>query len=283
MSAGHVFAASTDITIGEHSTFTFLGMTFNGDTIYSTLIAGAIVVGLGLLVARGASSRNPTKLQLIWESLVGWVTEQVEANLGRVNPFVIPLAISLFAFILIANWLELIPTHDWLKSPTSDVNLTYALALLVIVGVHIYSVRERGIKGYVHHYFEPYKALFPILLIEEIVKPFTLALRLFGNIFSGGIMLAIIGLLPTWILWGPNGLWKLFDLFIGLIQAFIFALLTILYFGMAGSTHSDEHEDTPHDSVEPAESDESRTSVSGTSTSAEAGASSPATAGATRA
>jgi F-type H+-transporting ATPase subunit a len=251
MSAAHVFTASTDIKIGEHTTFSWLGMTFNSDTIWSTLIAGAVVIVFGLIIARGASVKHPSKPQLIWESLVGWVTEQVESNLGRVNPFVIPLAITLFAFILIANWLELIPTHDWLKSPTSDVNLTYALALLVIVGVHIYSVRQRGVKGYVHHYFEPYKALFPILLIEEIVKPFTLALRLFGNIFSGGIMLAIIGLLPTWILWGPNGVWKLFDLFIGLIQAFIFALLTILYFGMAGDTHGDEtHESTPHDAVD---------------------------------
>jgi F-type H+-transporting ATPase subunit a len=251
MSAAHVFTASTDIKIGEHTTFSWLGMTFNSDTIYSTLIAGAVVIVFGLIIARGASVKHPSKPQLIWESLVGWVTEQVESNLGRVNPFVIPLAITLFAFILIANGLELIPTGDWLKSPTSDVNLTYALALLVIVGVHIYSVRQRGVKGYVHHYFEPYKALFPILLIEEIVKPFTLALRLFGNIFSGGIMLAIIGLLPTWILWGPNGVWKLFDLFIGLIQAFIFALLTILYFGMAGDTHDDEaHASSPHDAVD---------------------------------
>jgi F-type H+-transporting ATPase subunit a len=262
MSAAHVFAASTDIKIGVHTTFSWLGMTFNSDTIYSTLIAGAVVVVFGLLIARGASVRHPSKPQLLWESLVGWVTEQVESNLGRVNPFVIPLAISLFAFILIANWLELIPTGDWLKSPTSDVNLTYALALLVIVGVHIYSVRQRGVRGYVHHYFEPYAALFPILLIEEIVKPFTLALRLFGNIFSGGIMLAIIGLLPTWILWGPNGIWKLFDLFIGLIQAFIFALLTILYFGMAGETHADEgHEGTPHDAVDRPHSTESPVSM----------------------
>jgi F-type H+-transporting ATPase subunit a len=124
--------------------------------------------------------------------------------------------------------------------------------------VHVYSVRQRGAKEYFHHYLEPYKALLPILVIEEIVKPFTLALRLFGNIFSGGIMLAIIGLLPTWILWGPNGAWKLFDAAIGVIQAFIFALLTILYFGMAGSTHGDDgHEGTPHDAVEPSESEQS--------------------------
>ncbi|MDX6296216.1 MAG: F-type H+-transporting ATPase subunit a, partial [Nocardioidaceae bacterium] len=226
-----------------------------------TLIAGAVVIVLGLLVARSASSIHPGKLQLLWEMLVNWVTDQVEANLGEVNPFVVPLAIALFAFILVANWLELIPTGDWLKSPTADVNLTYALAFLVIVGVHVYSVRQRGVKGYVHHYFEPYAVLFPILLVEEIVKPFTLALRLFGNIFSGGIMLAIIGLLPTYVLWGPNGLWKLFDAAIGLIQAFIFALLTILYFGMAGATHADEgHQETPHDAVEPGDSAKSRTS-----------------------
>jgi len=252
MSGAHVILAE-DITIGEHHTVEFLGMTFNLDTIWSTAIAGGIVIILGLLVARSASGTKPGRLQLLWESLVGWVTEQVESNLGEVNAFVVPLAIALFAFILVANWLELIPTMEWLTSPTADVNLTYAMAFLVIIGVHVYSVRQRGARGYLSHYMQPYKALLPILVIEEIVKPFTLALRLFGNIFSGGIMLSIIGLLPTYIFWGPNALWKLFDLFIGLIQAFIFALLTILYFGMAGQTHAEEgHESTPSDAIEPA-------------------------------
>jgi len=254
MSGAHVFLAE-DIKIGEHKTVEFLGMTFNVDTIWSTAIAGAIVIILGLLVARSASGTKPGRLQLAWEGLVGWVTDQVEANLGEINPFVIPLAITLFAFILVANWLELIPTMEWVISPTADVNLTYALAFLVIIGVHYFSVRKRGAREYFAHYMQPYKALLPILVIEEIVKPFTLALRLFGNIFSGGIMLSIIGLLPAYIFWGPNALWKLFDLFIGLIQAFIFALLTILYFGMASTTDhdDDEHADTPHHVGEPVE------------------------------
>jgi F-type H+-transporting ATPase subunit a len=262
MSAGHILLADTDIKIGEHTTTTFLGVTLNLDTIYSTWIAAAVVLLLAFLVARSASTTEPGKLQTVWEMLVEWVTDQVESNLGKVNPFVVPLAITLFAFILIANWLELIPTEDHLKSPTSDVNLTYAMALFVIVGVHIYSFRQRGPKQYFHHYLEPYPFLLPILVIEEIVKPFTLALRLFGNIFSGGIMLAIIGLIPIWGFWGPNGLWKAFDAAIGVIQAFIFALLTILYFGMAGTTHGDEgHGATPHDAVEPAESEQSHTST----------------------
>jgi F-type H+-transporting ATPase subunit a len=232
----------TDIKIGEHVTGQFLGLTFNLDTIWTTVIAGSIVIGLGLWVRSSLTSGVPSKIQVFWEAIVEQVTNLVESNLGRVNPYVVQLAIVLFLFILISNWLELIPSGEdphLLPSPTSDVNLTYALALLVIVGVHTYSVREKGVKEYGKHYLEPYPVLFPLILIEEIVKPFTLALRLFGNIFSGAIMIALIGLLPLWTFWGPQAVWKLFDLFIGLIQAFIFALLTILYFGMAGESHGD--------------------------------------------
>jgi len=235
--------ASGEIQVGHHTTVEIWGLTFNVDTIWSTVIAGAIVVGLGLLVRRRITSGVPSKLQLLWEGIVSTVNTNVEQNLGRVHPFVVPLAIGLFTFILVCNWFELIPSGEdphLLPAPTADVNLTYALALLVIVSMHVYSIRRRGMKKYIKNYFEPYPALFPLKLIEEIVKPFTLALRLFGNIFAGGIMLSLIGLMPLYIMWGPNILWKAFDLFIGLIQAFIFALLTILYFAEAGEIHDEE-------------------------------------------
>jgi F-type H+-transporting ATPase subunit a len=128
--------------------------------------------------------------------------------------------------------------------PASDVNLAYALALLVIVTMHVTGIRKKGFRGYYHHLFTPHWVMFPINLIEELVRPVTLALRLFGNIFSGVIMVSLIALFPAYILWAPDIIWKLFDMFIGLIQAFIFALLTILYFGMAGQGHDDEHEST---------------------------------------
>jgi F-type H+-transporting ATPase subunit a len=103
---------------------------------------------------------------------------------------------------------------------------------------------------------EPFPVLLPLNILEELVKPITLALRLFGNIFAGGIMIALIGLMPIYVFWAPNVLWKLFDMFIGGIQAFIFALLTILYFGMAGAGH-DEHEAEPdEEGNEPAEAEE---------------------------
>ena len=92
------------------------------------------------------------------------------------------------------------------------MNLTFALALIVIVGVHARGIKSKGFGGYVKHYFEPYAVLFPLKLIEEIVKPFTLALRLFGNIFAGGLMLAIIGLIPVPVNWPLQIVWKLFDM-----------------------------------------------------------------------
>jgi F-type H+-transporting ATPase subunit a len=105
------------------------------------------------------------------------------------------------------------------------------MAFFVIGLVHFSGIRQRGFRGYIRKFFQPSWLLAPINAIEEIAKPFTLALRLFGNIFAGGLMLILIAsLFPLAILWFPNILWKLFDAFIGLIQAFIFSLLTILYF-----------------------------------------------------
>jgi F-type H+-transporting ATPase subunit a len=257
-----------DIKIGEHVQRQFLGMTFNMDTIWTTLVAGTIVVLLGFWarrqLTRHAHDHVPTKLQLVWEAVVNQVKEQVQDNLGQVNPFAVALAVSLFFFILIANWLEMIPSElnhhfkvGFLAAPTSDTNLTYAMATVVMIGAWSYGISQKGAKGYFSHFVQPYKFLLPLNIIEEITKPISLALRLFGNIFAGGILLALIASLTAWtvgvipvggvlsVLFGI--MWKLFDMAIGGIQAFIFALLTVLYFGMAGA-HGEEaehdHDDT---------------------------------------
>jgi F-type H+-transporting ATPase subunit a len=240
----------SDITIGEHTTRTWLGMTFNIDTIISTIVAGILVLLLGFWAVRSMSKQTedhvPTKVQLLWEAVVGEVNKQVEDNLGKVHPYVAPLAISLFFFILFCNWLELLPTelnHDThlLPAPTADTNLTYALAAVTMVSVWAYGIRTKGVKGYFKHFTEPFPVLLPLNILEELIKPITLALRLFGNIFAGGIMLALITLIPIYAFWLPNILWKAFDGIIGVIQAFIFALLTVLYFAMASAGH-EEHE-----------------------------------------
>jgi len=258
MLIGFVMTATEDhhekaeITIGEHVTRTVGGLTFNIDTIISSLVAGAVVVLLGFLARRALTKDTedhvPTKLQLIWEAVVGQVNKQVEDNLGKVHPYAAPLAISLFFFILFANWLEILPTelnHDvhLLPAPTADTNLTYALAAVTIISVWVYGIQQKGVGGYLKHFLEPFPVMLPLNVLEELIKPITLALRLFGNIFAGGIMLALIGLMPFYIAWAPNLLWKAFGGAIAVIQAFIFALLTVLYFAMAGAGHGDEHHD----------------------------------------
>jgi F-type H+-transporting ATPase subunit a len=234
-----------DINPGEHIEWHLFGLTFNADTMLGTLVAGLIVIGLGLAIRRSASARQPGKLQLIYETVVEQVESQVEESIGiKTAPFVVPLALTLFLFILTANLLALIPTGhhpEYMPPPASDVNLTYALALFVIVMVHITGIRRRGLRNYYHHLLTPHWAMLPINIIEEIARPLTLALRLFGNIFSGVIMVSLIALFPAYILWAPNLVWKLFDMFIGLIQAFIFGLLTILYFASARPVEEGAH------------------------------------------
>jgi F-type H+-transporting ATPase subunit a len=226
-------AQAINITPGEHTQWHVFGLTLNGDTITGTLVAGVILIGLGLLVARKADPKKPTKMQLAFETIVEQVETQVESSMGvRTAPWVVPFAFTLFMFILIANWIAIIPTGhhpEYAPPPASDVNLTYALAILVIGAMHVVGVRKRGVRGYYGHLFRKPYALIPLNLIEEIIKPVTLSLRLFGNIFAGTIMVALLAALPAYILWAPQILWKLFDMFIGLIQAFIFGLLTVLY------------------------------------------------------
>jgi F-type H+-transporting ATPase subunit a len=223
-----------NITPGEHIEWHLFGLTLNGDTITATLIAGAIVLLLGFLLRRSVNTRNPTKLQLVFETVTEQVEKQVEDSMGvKTAPFVVPLAEALFLFILIANLIAIVPTGhhpEYAPPPASDVNLTYALAILVIGSIHIVGIRKKGLRGYYGHLFRKPYMLIPLNIVEEVMKPVTLALRLFGNIFAGTIMVALIAAMPAFVLWLPDILWKLFDAAIGLIQAFIFGLLTVLYF-----------------------------------------------------
>lgn len=243
-----------DITVGNHVQWNVFGQTVDGDTVWATVVAMAIVIGIGLRLRATATAGVPGKLQLSWELVTTAVKSQIDGSIGPKGAAIIPLAVVLFFFILVANWFEALGIGspiEWLPAPTGDINMTLGLAFVVIIPVHIASVVQRGPVKYLKHYVsQPFpKFLFPlnlfINLVEEIAKPITLALRLFGNLLSGGLMLALIAALGAWniahipigdvLTVGLNPVWKLFDLAIGAIQAFIFALLTILYFDTAMS------------------------------------------------
>jgi F-type H+-transporting ATPase subunit a len=234
-----------NITPGEHIQWHLFGVLLNGDTITATLVAGGIILLLGFLIRRKASAREPTKLQLAFESVTEEVEKQVESSMGvKTAPFVVPMAMALFLFILIANLIAIVPTGhhpEYVPPPASDVNLTYALAFLVIGTMHVVGIRKKGFRGYYGHLFRKPYMLIPLNIIEEVMKPITLALRLFGNIFAGTIMVALIASMPAFVLWLPDIIWKLFDAAIGLIQAFIFGLLTVLYFSSVAPSEEGAH------------------------------------------
>ncbi|MEE4022547.1 F0F1 ATP synthase subunit A [Gordonia sp. PKS22-38] len=248
------YLAESTIEVGHHTEVEWFGLTFNLDTIISTSIAALVVIALAFVVRFKVTSKRPNTVQLYFETLTGQMRSQIENSIGmKIAPYLLPLAVTLFTFILIANWIGVLPvqygttnaegldvSHELLKTPTSDVNFVYALALFVFVGYHLAGFRRRGLLGHPARLVKGHAiGLAPINIIEELAKPVSLSLRLFGNMFAAATMLAVIALLPAWGMWLPNALWKSFDLFVGFIQAFIFSLLTILYFSQA--TEMEDH------------------------------------------
>jgi F-type H+-transporting ATPase subunit a len=239
---GHVLAAETTIEVGVHSEWHVFGLTLHADTILGTLVAAAIVVGLGLYVRSKITSGVPNGPQLFYEAVTKFLRDQVESSIGmRTAPFLLPLAITLFVFILACNWIVALPLHHYLPPPTADVNLVYPLALLVFFWRQVSGARRHGGAGrQLLHIAEGHnKALAPLWFIEEITGVISHSLRLFGNILAGGVMIGLLGLIPAYLTWAPTAAWKLFDLFIGAVQAFIFAFLTIIYFAQSMEDRSE--------------------------------------------
>jgi F-type H+-transporting ATPase subunit a len=235
MPARTVAAASFDPT--EHARAHFLGLEFNVDTIIGTVIAASIVLVLGLLVRMRITAGVPNGVQLAFETVVRTVRDQVEDRIGlKVAPYLVPVGMCLFVFILACNWMSVLPLnfgpHALLEPPTADVNLTYAMALLMFCWHHAAGTRaHRGFGKHLLHvvkgHFPPFGALW---VNQQIVDVSSLALRLFGNMWAGGIMISLLALLPSYVFWLPSAGWKLFDLAIGFLQAYLFVLLTIEYF-----------------------------------------------------
>ncbi len=227
-------SAATPLGLGTAHTADFAGLTFHLDTILATITAGVIVITLGLYARRGVSALSPKRAQLAWETVVSAAEHQVGRSIGSAGRRVVPLAVTLFVFILTANLLEIVPSghpQKTVPAPTGDLNLTAALALLVVMLVHTTAIRARGLRGYLRHYLHPTPWLLPLKILEELARPITLALRLFGNVFAGTVMVILIfELIPAVFAPAPLIAWKLFSVFVAVIQAFLFALLTVLYF-----------------------------------------------------
>ena len=255
-----------EAAIGSHPTID-LGCgplcTFNYDSVISSLIAIAVTIGIAFWLRSRLRQGEPGRVQAIFEWGYDQLRSLVRTNVADDALFMIPLALTLFLYILVANWIEILPLAIFpiLHGANADLNQTLAMALVVIGVVQWYSVRVQGWRGYLRRFTKPFelpiwgRAIYtPLNILEELVKPVTLSLRLFGNIFAGAVMIGLIAGFGTFALpvVGTVGgtiigtillsIWKAFDvIFIGFIQAFIFMLLTVIYFGMAREGLEHEH------------------------------------------
>ena len=221
-------------------------------TIIAAWLAIAVLIAFVLLATR-TMTLIPGKLQNFVEFAVEGILAPCEQVAGARGRAFLPLVGTLFFFILTANWMGILPLwaeNNWehhvpwtashaapLRSANSDLNVTAAMAVIVFAWVQITMVRTNGLLAWLKHltWGPP-----PILeLISEIARPVSLALRLFGNILAGEVLLLVMsGLIPI----GVPALFMGFELFVGIVQALIFAILTLAFLSLASAHHGGEAE-----------------------------------------
>lgn len=219
--------------IGSHVISQIGGLTFHLDTVIVTWIILALIL-LTVMAVKRRIAIVPGKLQVCFESIIMYLDSIVMENMGEKGRKFMPLVVGLFIFIFVSNQLGLLPTGGLLKSPTADLNTNLGLALFVFLLVQVVTIKNKGIIGYLKHYGQPMIFFLPINIIEELAKPITLSFRLFGNIMAGEVVIMVLGMLAPYVI--PAG-WLLFSVFVGLIQAFIFTMLTISYLSNAMAEH----------------------------------------------
>lgn len=231
--------------------------TLNLDTLIITVIFGALFFGLFRFVVTRLSSERPGKLQNAIEMIVEFVEHTVKDIFHGKDTLIAPLALTIFIWVFFLNALDLIPV-DLLSRflfcfgisapfklvPTNDPNFTFALSLSVFVLIFCYNFKAKGLGGFTKEiltapfgvWLFPFNVIFR--LIEECVKPLSLALRLFGNMFAGELIFLLIATMPWWIQWTAGGIWSILEVLVITIQAFVFMMLTIIYLSMA---HDSQH------------------------------------------
>jgi len=245
------------LTIGEHW---FVPTPFGAknsiwnihlDTVLMTLVVSAVLILLGLYIRSNVTSGAPSKMQNIVESVMGFLNGIIEENLGRNPGRIASIALTLFFFILISNFLGLLPVPVYIHSPTSDINATFALAILVFILLHARYIGTSGLNAYKGHYWtnkwygivlDPLSVLLGV--VNELSRPLTLSFRLFGNILAGEVLLVVWAyLLPPAVggvvTAGWNAIFVAYGLFVGTIQAFIFTVLTVAYMAIASEPAHD--------------------------------------------
>jgi F-type H+-transporting ATPase subunit a len=184
-----------------------------------------LIVGSWLITRRLTSGPNPRRWQHVLEVVVDYMRQQIEEVSGQEPRRYLPFVGTLFVYIAVSNLLMIVPGY---VPATASLSTTAALALCVLIAVPIFGVLSEGVRGYLAHYVQPTPFMLPFHVIGELSRTLALAMRLFGNVMSGTKILAIlVAIIPLVFPIVINVL----GLITGLIQAYIFAILALVYLG----------------------------------------------------
>jgi F-type H+-transporting ATPase subunit a len=247
--------------------------TFHLDTIGVSVALAALIVFVAYRLGQRLETGVPTGFQNAVEGVLSFVSGQVRDTFPGHNPLIAPLALTIFLWVWLMNFMDLIPVdllpllaqmitgdeHFHLKVvPTTDLNTAMAMSLSVFALIIFYNVKVKGLLGFIKMFlFHPFGKWFipfnvVMTLIEEVSKPLSLGLRLFGNMFAGELVFLLIALIGGTLAVGVGALfwaplqalldlgWLIFHILVITLQSFIFMVLTIVYLGMA-HTEMDDH------------------------------------------
>lgn len=232
------------------------------DTVIISWMVGVFFLLLLRTASKQATSDVPNKLQNFVEFLYDFADGQVKDTFHGKSKLIGPLALTTFLWVFLMNFMDLLPVDllpmivslfgvEYLRVvPSADPNQTLGMALGVFLLVIFYSILQKGIVGFIEELTcTPFKsknmgvkiALVPVnfflKMIEEIAKPVSLGLRLFGNLYAGELIFILIALLPWYMQWILGGPWAIFHILVITVQAFVFMMLTTVYFSLAFEEH----------------------------------------------
>lgn len=260
MSTNHSVITSGDY-IKHHLTHVETGTgfwTFNLDTLFVSIFLGTLALSIFYFIMKRSTSDTPHGMQNFIEMIFDFVDGQVRDTYHGKSKLIAPLALTIFVWIFLMNLMDLLPVdffyvlgkffksdflHNMKIVPTTDPNLTLAMSISVFLLIIIYNITSKGIIGVLKEiFFQPFGPYlfivnFFLKLIEELAKPISLGLRLYGNLYAGELIFILIALLPWFIQWILGGPWAIFHILVITIQSFVFMVLSIVYLSLAEESH----------------------------------------------
>ncbi len=201
----------------------FGGISVNESTVVTWIIMAALVI-ISILLTRNLKVENPGKIQLLLESAITWAYNFFEDIFGKENRRYIPYLITVILYLAVSNTFV---GMLGFKPPTKDLNVTAGLAIMSMFLIEYSGIHKNGVKHWAKHFAEPVGIVAPLNVLEIVIRPLSLCMRLFGNILGAFVIMELIKYIVPLILPIPFSFY--FDIFDGLLQAYIFVFLTALF------------------------------------------------------